>query len=70
MISKKVADLKDEMIRLRRDFHQHPELGFEEKWTAGIVAKYLGGLGLEVQTGVGRTGVVGLLSGKGPGKTG
>jgi amidohydrolase len=69
MISQEVADLKDEMIRLRRNFHQHPELGFEEKWTADFIAKYLGGLGIEVQTGVGRTGVVGLLSGKGPGKT-
>jgi len=46
---------------LRRDFHRHPELGFQEHRTAGIVAKYLTGLGLEVQTGVGRTGVVGLL---------
>jgi amidohydrolase len=69
MISKAVADLKGEMIRLRRDFHQHPELGFEEKWTAGIVAEYLDDLGIEVRTGVGRTGVSALLSGNGPGKT-
>lgn len=69
MISQEIADLKDEMIRLRRDFHQHPELGFEEKRTASIVAKYLDDLGLEVQTGIGRTGVVGLLSGNGRGKT-
>jgi amidohydrolase len=69
MISQKVAELRDEMIRLRREFHRHPELGLEEKWTAHAVAEYLGQLGLDVRTGVGRTGVVGLLSGKGPGKT-
>lgn len=69
MIRKEVADLKGEMIRLRRNFHQHPELGFEEKWTAAVVAEYLVELGLEVQTGVGQTGVSALLSGKGPGKT-
>lgn len=54
---------------LRRDFHQHPELGFEEQRTAGIVARELTQLGLEVQTGVGQTGVVGLLSGDRPGPT-
>lgn len=52
---------RDDLVRLRRDFHRHPELGFQEKRTAGVVAKYLTGLGLEVQTGVGKTGVVGLL---------
>ena len=52
---------------LRRDFHQHPELGFEEERTAGIVAAELKKLGLEVQTGVGQTGVVGLLETDKPG---
>jgi amidohydrolase len=52
---------------LRRDFHQHPELGFKEIRTANIVAKELAGLGLEVKTGVGQTGVVGLLEGQTPG---
>jgi len=53
---------------LRRDFHQHPELGFQEIRTANIVAKELAGLGLEVKTGVGQTGVVGLLEGQSPGE--
>jgi amidohydrolase len=53
--------------KLRRDFHQHPEIGFKEVRTANIVAKELGSLGLEVKTGVGQTGVVGLLEGKAPG---
>ena len=48
---------------LRRDFHRHPELGFEEVRTAGIVARELTALGLEVSTGVGKTGVVATLEG-------
>ncbi|MBO0361111.1 amidohydrolase [Hymenobacter sp. BT186] len=55
------------VITWRRDFHQHPELGNEEKRTAGIVAAHLKKLGLEVQTNVGRTGVVGILRGGKPG---
>lgn len=54
---------------MRRDFHKHPELGFNEIRTGGIVAKELESLGLEVTKGVGKTGVVGLLEGKKPGPT-
>jgi len=61
--------LEAEMIARRRDFHRHPELGFQEVRTAGIVAQELNALGLEVRTGVGRTGVVGLLEGDQPGPT-
>ncbi|MGD0612320.1 MAG: amidohydrolase [Anaerolineales bacterium] len=49
---------------LRRDFHMHPELGFHEVRTAGIVAKQLTALGLEIHTGVAETGVVAILEGK------
>lgn len=52
---------------IRRDLHMHPELGFQEVRTAGIVAKELQQLGMEVTTGVGKTGVVGLLEGEKPG---
>jgi amidohydrolase len=52
---------------LRRDFHRHPELGFQEVRTAGVVARTLTELGLEVTTGVGKTGVVALLEGARPG---
>ena len=52
---------------LRRDFHRHPELGFREIRTGGIVAKELESLGIEVTKGVGKTGVVGLLEGTKPG---
>ncbi len=54
---------------LRRDFHKHPELGFNEIRTGGIVAKELEALGLEVTKGVGKTGVVGYLEGSRPGPT-
>ncbi len=54
---------------LRRDFHVHPELGFHEIRTGGIVAKELEALGLEVTKGVGKTGVVGFLEGAKPGPT-
>ena len=54
---------------LRRDFHMHPELGFREFRTSGIVAKELEALGIEVTKGMGKTGVVGLLEGAKPGPT-
>ncbi|MHB2016816.1 MAG: M20 metallopeptidase family protein [Candidatus Xenobia bacterium] len=63
-----VRDLNDELVETRRDLHRHPELGFAEKRTAGIVADRLRSLGLEVQEGIAGTGVVGLLKG-GPGPT-
>jgi len=53
--------LKDAMTRWRRDFHQHPELGFEEQRTSARVADLLEDFGLEVHRGVGGTGVVGVL---------
>ncbi len=62
-------ELRDELIARRRDFHQHPELAFEEVRTAGIVARELNELGLEVRTGVGKTGVVGILEGLQDGPT-
>jgi len=54
---------------LRRDFHMHPELGFREIRTGGIVAKELDALGIEVTKGIGKTGVVGMLEGGKPGPT-
>ncbi len=63
----KAKALHDELIRLRRDIHAHPELGFQEFRTAALVADTLTELGIDVKTGVGRTGVVGQLgTGDGP----
>ncbi|AGB03926.1 amidohydrolase [Aciduliprofundum sp. MAR08-339] len=52
---------QDEIIALRRDFHMHPELGFEEFRTSGIVRDYLGDLGIETVS-MAKTGVVGYLN--------
>lgn len=61
--------LRDELVDRRRDFHRHPELAYRERRTAGIVAEELHNLGLEVQTGVGKTGVIGILEGANDGPT-
>jgi amidohydrolase len=68
-IQARAAELKEEMIRVRRHLHMYPEAGFEEFRTAELVAETLTGLGMEVKTGVGKTGVVGFLRGVKPGKT-
>jgi hippurate hydrolase len=61
----KIADYADELTEIRRDFHQHPEIGFEEVRTSGIVAGLLRKWGVdEVHTGLGKTGVVGIIKGR------
>lgn len=67
LISTKADALQDKIIAWRRDFHQNPELGNREVRTAGIIAAHLKSLGIEVQTGVATTGVVGILKGGKPG---
>ncbi len=68
-VRKEVKSFKDEVTKLRRDFHMHPELAFKEKRTAKIVENYLKECGLEVKSGIAKTGVVGILRGKEKGKT-
>lgn len=63
------ASVVRDVVELRRDFHAHPELGFEEIRTAGVVDERLRALGYEVRTGIGQTGVVGILRTRKPGKT-
>ena len=63
-----IASLTEEMTAIRRDLHAHPELGFEEIRTSGIVADFLEGIGAdEVHRGIGKTGVVGVIRGNRPG---
>jgi amidohydrolase len=62
-------ELLAETIAVRRDLHAHPELSFEEQRTAALVAKSLRSLGFAVHDGIGKTGVVGVLSGTLPGPT-
>ena len=61
--------VEPKVIEWRRDFHMHPELSNREVRTSGIVAKQLRSLGMEVKTGIGLTGVAGLLRGELPGPT-
>ncbi|MGN6361942.1 MAG: M20 metallopeptidase family protein [Thermomicrobiales bacterium] len=62
-------ELGPQVVGDRRYLHQHPELAFQEEQTARFVADRLRSLGIEPQTGVAKTGVVGLLQGRAPGKT-
>lgn len=66
-VSKKALSITQKVINWRRDLHEHPELGNQENRTAALVAKHLKSLGIEVQTGVAKTGVVGILKGGKPG---
>ena len=63
----RIEGFADELTAIRRDLHAHPEIGFEEKRTSGIVADKLAQWGIEVHRGLGGTGVVGVLKGKGNG---
>jgi len=65
--AKRADALTEKVIAWRRDFHEHPELGNLETRTAGIIADHLKKLGIEVKTGVAKTGVVGVLVGGKPG---
>ncbi len=57
------ATIYERLVEIRRDLHQHPEISNQEQRTANVVAEYLRALGLEVKTGIGGNGVVGILKG-------
>ena len=59
-----ITAFADDLTAIRRDIHAHPELGFEEVRTSGIVASALESYGIDVHRGLGKTGVVGILHGK------
>ena len=61
----RIEGYAEELTAIRRDLHAHPEIGFEEVRTSGIVADKLKQWGIEVHRGLGVTGVVGVLKGKG-----
>jgi amidohydrolase len=63
------STVDDRLIGLRRDIHRHPETAGEERRTARVVAQWLAAAGLDVTTGVGGHGVVGILTGARPGRT-
>ena len=66
-VERRIAAVMPKVVAWRRDIHQHPELSFRETRTAKLVADHLTALGLEVRTGVAKTGVVGVLRGGRPG---
>ena len=66
-LESRVAAITPKVLAWRRDFHQNPELGNNEKRTAKVVADQLQAMGIAVRTGVGKTGVVGVLKGAKPG---
>ena len=66
-VDKMAAQLEPKLVEWRRDFHKNPELSNREFKTAEKIASYLKSLGIEVQTNVGKTGVVGILKGGKPG---
>jgi amidohydrolase len=63
------ARITPELVALRKRLHEHPELAFEEHETAKAVGAFLGKLKIPFQTGIGKTGIVALLEGAGPGRT-
>ena len=68
-IRPEIEALKNTIISTRRDIHQHPELAFDEHRTSKLVKERMESFGIEVQTGVGKTGVVGTLRGENDGKS-
>jgi len=68
-VIEEIANYTDDLIRIRRDLHENPELGMQEVRTSGIVAKLLEEWGINVHKGIGKTGVVGVLQGKKAGRT-
>jgi len=68
-IDKEVKSVENKVIEWRRDIHKHPELSNRETRTAAMVAKHLKSLGMQVETDIAHTGVVGFLKGAKPGPT-
>lgn len=64
----RIAAIATELRAVRQDIHQHPEMAFNERRTAGIVARLLRGWGIEVYEGLGQTGVVGVIKGESSGR--
>lgn len=64
-----IVAFADDLTAIRRDFHQHPELGFKEHRTSDAIARLLASWGIDVTRNIGGTGLVGVLKGARPGRT-
>jgi len=65
----KIEGYHEDLTAIRRDLHAHPEIGFEELRTSGVVGDLLESWGIETHREIGKTGVVGVIKGKGEGRT-
>ena len=68
-IIEEIQNFSDDLIKIRHDFHQYPELGMQETRTSQKVNELLKSWGIKTYTGVGKMGIVGVLEGNNPGKT-
>ena len=68
-IIEEIQNFSDDLIKIRHDFHQYPELGMQETRTSQKVNELLNSWGIKTYTGVGKKGIVGVLEGNNPGKT-
>tara|TARA_B100000900_G_scaffold111334_1_gene93062 strand:+ start:28 stop:1179 length:1152 start_codon:yes stop_codon:yes gene_type:complete len=68
-IIEEIQNFSDDLIKIRHDFHQYPELGMQETRTSQKVNELLKSWGIKTYTGVGKKGIVGVLEGNNPGKT-
>jgi amidohydrolase len=68
-IKKDIENMFEELVSIRRDFHKHPELSGKEHRTGQKICEYLDAWNIEYETGIADTGIVGIIRGKGPGKT-
>ncbi|GHA26410.1 amidohydrolase [Salinimicrobium marinum] len=68
-VQAQTEEIFDSLVAIRRDFHVYPEVSEQEKRTSEKITEYLTALGLEVKTGIGGYGVVGILKGERPGKS-
>jgi len=65
----KIVEYHEDLTAIRRDLHEYPEIGFEEVRTSGVVGDLLESWGIETHREIGKTGVVGVIKGKTPGRT-
>ena len=68
-IIEEIQNFSDDLVKIRHDFHQYPELGMQETRTSQKVNELLNSWGIKTYTGVGKKGIVGVLEGNNPGKT-
>lgn len=67
-IKQRIEEIYPELVEIRRDFHRHPEPGFEEKWTSARIRERLDGWGISYEYPVAGTGIAAMIQGSRPGR--